>query len=194
MMISKKYDLIVIDPPWRLNKIKRKVRENQTEMDYPMMSIEDIKSLPIESISSENSVCFLWTVQKYLFQAKEILENYGFTYRLTMVWEKTYGKSAGMPLFGFCYNAEFILVGYKGKQEMYPKRKLIPAVFQAENIRHSQKPDKFYEMVEPFGENRIDIFARKKRHGWNALGLDIDGKDIKESIELLARDTGGADD
>jgi len=178
---QKKYDVIVIDPPWQLKKIRRKVRENQIEIDYPMMTIDEIKSLPIdeikslpiESISSDNSICFLWTVQKYLFKTKEILEKYGFTYRLTMAWEKTYGRSAGMPLFGFLYNAEFILVGYKGKQEMYPKRKLIPAIFQAENIRHSQKPDRFYEMIEPLGENRIDIFARKERHGWDVWGNEV---------------------
>jgi len=170
---QKKYDLIVIDPPWPLKKITHKERPNQTNMDYPMMKIDEIKSLPIQDISSNNSLCFLWTVQKYLYETKTILENYGFNLLLTMVWEKTYGKSAGMPLFGFRWNAEFILVGYKNKPEMWPKRKLIPAVFQAENIRHSQKPDKFYELIEPLGKNRIDIFARKERHGWDVWGNEV---------------------
>lgn len=170
-----------------IKKIKRNVRENQTEMDYTMMSIEDIKSLPIESISNESSICFLWTVQKYLFETKEILENYGFKYRLTMCWQKTYGKSSGMPLFGFLYNAEFILVGYKGKQEMYPKRKLIPAVFPAENIRHSQKPDRFYEMIEPLGENRIDIFARKERHGWDVWGNEVGDNSTQQQFSSSGR-------
>ncbi len=91
-----------------------------------------------------------------------------------MVWEKTYGRSAGMALAGFRWNAEFILVGYKGKLDMYPKRKLIPAVFRAENIRHSQKPDIFYQMIEPLGKNRIDIFARKKRDSWDVWGDQVE--------------------
>ena len=77
------------------------------------------------------SWCFLWTTQKYLWDSKSILQGWGFNHKLTMVWEKTYGKSAGMPLYGFRWNAEFILVGTRGKKEMFPKRKLIPAVFQA---------------------------------------------------------------
>ena len=90
-----------------------------------------------------------------------------------MVWEKTYGRSAGMPLFGWRWNGEFILVGYKTKPTLWPKRKLIPAVFSAENIKHSQKPDRFYSLVEPLGEARIDLFARKERDGWDVWGDEV---------------------
>ena len=96
-----------------------------------------------------------------------------------MVWEKTFGKSAGMPLYGFRWNGEFILVGYKKKLDLWIKGKpLIPAVFSAENIKHSQKPDRFYKLIEPLGENRIDIFARKKRDGWDVWGNEVES-DIK---------------
>ena len=86
-----------------------------------------------------------------------------------------------MALYGFRWNAEFILVGTMGKKDMFPKSKLIPAVFQAENIRHSQKPDRFYKLIEPLGENRIDIFARNKRDGW-----DVWGNEVESDIELQA--------
>ena len=175
----KKYNLIVIDPPWKVKKIRNKQRPNQIEMDYPLMDNEEIKELPINEIAEENSYCFLWTTQKYLFQAKEILENWGFNHLLTMVWEKTYGVSAGMPLYGFRWNAEFILVGTKGKKVMFPKRKLIPSVFQAENIRHSEKPQLFYDLISQLGEKRIDLFARKKRHGW-----DVWGNEVESDIDL----------
>lgn len=170
----KKYQIIVIDPPWQVKKIQNKQRPNQVEMDYPMMSIDDIKKMPIKGIADENCWLFLWTTQKYLWESKSILEHWGFHHKLTMVWEKTYGRSAGMALYGFRWNAEFILVGVLGKKDMFPKSKLIPAVFQAENIRHSQKPDKFYTMIEPLGENRIDIFARQKRLGWDVWGNEVE--------------------
>lgn len=175
----KKYQIIVIDPPWEVKKITHKARPNQVEMDYKMMSLGEIKNLNVSSLSDENCWCFLWTTQKYLFDSKNILENWGFSHLLTMVWEKTYGRSAGMPLFGFRWNGEFILVGYKNKPEMWPKRPLIPAVFSAENIRHSQKPDRFYEMIAPLGKNRIDLFARRKRQGW-----DVWGNEVKSDITL----------
>ena len=175
----KKYNLIVVDPPWKIKKIANKQRPNQVEMDYPMMSLEEIQKMPIGNLADENSYCFLWTTQKYLYEAKKILENWGFNHMLTMVWEKTYGKSAGMALYGFRWNAEFILVGTKGKKNMFPKTKLIPAVFQAENIRHSEKPQRFYDLISLLGEKRIDIFARKKREGW-----DVWGNEVESDIDL----------
>mgnify|MGYP003121447225 FL=1 len=109
MDINKKYNLIVIDPPWDVKKIKRKVRPNQIQMDYPTMSLDEIKNLNIESLAKDNCWIFLWTTQKYLFDSKKVLENWGFNYLHTSVWEKTYGISNGMPLFGFRYNCEFIM-------------------------------------------------------------------------------------
>ena len=170
-----KYQVIVIDPPWEIKKITHKARPKQIEMDYPMMSLDQIRKLPIGNLAEDDSYVFLWVIQKYLYDAKSILEGWGFNLLLTMVWEKTYGKSAGMPLFGFRWNGEFILVGYKNKPAMWPKRPLIPAVFQAENIRHSQKPDRFYKMIEPLGEKRLDVFARSQRAGWDVFGNEVEG-------------------
>ena len=170
---NKKYDVIVVDPPWQIKKVTHKKRPNQKNMDYSMMSLEDIKKLDISSLANDNCWLFLWTTQKYLFEAKDVLQDWGFKYLVMSVWEKTYGKSAGMPLYGFRWNAEFILIGYKNKPPLWPKRKLIPLVFQAENIKHSKKPDRFYEMVEVLGNKRIDIFARNKRDGWDVWGNEV---------------------
>jgi N6-adenosine-specific RNA methylase IME4 len=32
---------------------------------------------------------------------------------------------------------------------------------------------------------RIELFARKKTEGWDSIGYDIDGVDIKESLNKL---------
>ena len=138
------------------------------------MELDEIKQMPIKNLAKEKCWVFLWTTQKYLFDAKTVLENWGFNFLCMGVWEKTFGKSAGMPLFGFRWNAEFILIGYNKKPDLWIKGKpLIPLCFQAENIRHSQKPDKFYKMIEPLGNDRIDIFARKKRKGWDVWGNEV---------------------
>lgn len=183
----KKYQIIVVDPPWDVRKLTHKARPNQVKMDYPTMSLADIASLNVASLADNDCWCFLWTTQKFLFDAKSVLNDWGFNHLLTMVWEKTYGRSAGMPLFGFRWNAEFILVGYRNKPTLWVKGKpLIPAVFQAENNKHSQKPDTFYSLIESLGSPRIDLFARNKRIGWDAWGneVDIDENNMEAFIQL----------
>ncbi len=182
---EKKYDLIVVDPPWPLKKLTRRCRPNQKRFDYKTLSMEDIEKLKISTLGKEKSMCLLWCTQKTLFDAKKILENWGFSHLLTMVWEKTYGRSSGMPLFGFRWNAEFILVGTTKKISLWPQQKLIPAVFQAPNIGHSIKPSKFYDLVSPLGERKIDIFARKKREGWDVWGDEVESSinfDIQKGL------------
>tara|TARA_X000001382_G_scaffold44562_1_gene30120 strand:+ start:156 stop:680 length:525 start_codon:yes stop_codon:yes gene_type:complete len=170
---DKKYDLIVVDPPWDVKKLTHKKRPNQVAMDYSVMSLKEISELKVGSLAKDNCWLFLWTTQKYLFSAKDILEGWGFNYLVMGVWEKTYGKSSGMPLYGFRWNAEFILIGYKKKPLLWPKRPLIPLVFQAPNIKHSQKPDKFYTLIKSLGNDRIDLFARQKRDGWDVWGDQV---------------------
>jgi N6-adenosine-specific RNA methylase IME4 len=172
---KERFDLIVVDPPWMVKKVTHPKRPNQVTMDYPLMDLEEIKQLPIPIISEEKCWCFLWTTQKYLFDAKNILEMWGFKYLLTMVWKKVAGRSEGMPLFGFRWNAEFILVGYKSKIPLWVKgRPLIKACFEGVNIRHSQKPQEFYKAIEHLGTKRIDVFARKQREGWFCWGNELE--------------------
>ncbi len=166
-----KYKTIVIDPAWEVKKILRKVRPNQKEnLDYKTMSFEEIKALPIGNIADENSVIFLWTTHKWLPKSFELLDAWGFKYQRTLTWD----KNNGMCLFGFHHRTEFVLFGYKGKIEMYPRRKAIPTVFTGKSERHSAKPNEFYELIKPFGFPAVDIFARKQRDGWDVYGNEVD--------------------
>ena len=176
---DKKYDVIVVDPPWTIQKLTHKARPNQIDMDYDVMTLDEIKNLDVMGIAKDSCWGFLWTTQKYLFESKEVLEHWGFKYLVMGVWEKTFGISAGMPLYGFRWNAEFIAIGYNKKPKLWKERKLIPLAFQAENIRHSKKPDRFYELVSPLGRDRIDVFARSRRSGW-----DVWGKEVQEEQDL----------
>lgn len=165
-----KYKVIVVDPPWPVKKIQRRVRPNQKEMDYPVMSLEDITNLDIQSIAENDSVLFLWTTQKYLPDSFDLLKRWGYKYQRVLTWD----KQNGMCLFGFHHRTEFVVFGYKGKIEMYPRRRAIPTIFVAKSERHSVKPDTFYEMVSVFGDSRIDLFARKPRQGWDVWGNEVE--------------------
>lgn len=69
----KKYQIIVIDPPWQVKKIQNKQRPNQVEMDYPMMSIAEIKALPIDNIADEIVIVFYGLLKSIYGKAKQLL-------------------------------------------------------------------------------------------------------------------------
>ena len=176
-----KYDIIVADPPWEIKKIKRNVRPNQIEMDYPTMSVEEILALPVGRIASDNAILFVWTIDKYLYQTPQIVEAWGFRYHLTMAWNKTNGIS----LYGFNRRTEFVVVGLRGKHEVYPERSTIPTSFRAKSKKHSEKPDGFYAMLDVLEGNRIDLFARKRHGDMLSKRWDVWGNEVESDIDLV---------
>ena len=180
---NKKYQIIVIDPPWEIQKIKKKVRPNQVNMDYPMMSLAKIKALPVQSLAADSCILFLWTIDKYLFNSKDILETWGFRYHLTMSWDKT----NGLAMYGFNRQTEFVLVGLKGKHEAYPCRKTIPTSFRAKSTFHSEKPEYFYAMLDVLEGERIDLFARKQKSSLFYKKWDVWGNEVESDIDFKPR-------
>lgn len=165
-----KYDLIVADPPWPLRKIPLKTRPKQgILLDYPTMSIEEIKSVPVQRITADDCFLFLWTVQKYLEHSFDVVRCWGFKPILTMTWNKT----NGLKLFGFNWMSEFVIVGIKGRIPTFRYGRQIPTVFTAKSKRHSEKPDEFFTLIEHLGSKRLEMFARKKRLGWDAFGNEV---------------------
>lgn len=91
------YDLIVVDPPWKVNKIIRKSRPNQTQsLDYSTMTLDEIKEFPIPLLADDVSKCFLWTTHAYLKDAFDVLDGWGFRYQRTLTWDK---KKWNVPIW-----------------------------------------------------------------------------------------------
>ena len=53
---NKKYNIIYADPPWNFKTWSNKGRTKSPK--YNLMSIEDIKSLPISSITNDDCMLF----------------------------------------------------------------------------------------------------------------------------------------
>lgn len=155
------------------------------------MDNEQIYSLPIEDITDKNCILFLWATYPKLNEALETIKRWGFEYKtVAFTWVKQNKKSNGWH-FGLGYwtrgNPEICLLATKGK----PKRisKFVANLTIGHLRGHSQKPDEIREkIVELVGElPRVELFARQKTEGWTSIGDDIDGRDIAESIKLLAQ-------
>lgn len=177
--IDKEYNLIYADPPWKQSKGgKKKVRSNSSgkELDYPTCSLEEIKNhLELASNSSGgDSILFLWTIDKYLFEAQQIAESLGYKLHARMIWDKVTGIPAA---FTVRYGHEYLLYMYKGKLTPVAKeeRGKIHTVFREKVTKHSQKPQIAYEIIERLYPNtqKLEMYARNTRNGWDSWGNEI---------------------
>lgn len=158
---------IVCDPPWPMEKLLREVRPNQVDFDYPTMTIDEIKALKDALPAADDCHLFLWTTQKFLPAALEVVAAWGFRYVLTMVWHKPGGfQPVGLPQ----YNCEFALYARKGAPEFIDTRDFF-CCFEAPRREHSRKPDEFYDVIRRVTEGpRIDMFSREPRDGFGQWG------------------------
>jgi len=178
-----KYNIIYADPPWGSNTQFGRDKKKGNEQHYPLMTLEDIKNLPIKNIAAENCILFLWVVDTQLFDAKEVIESWGFKYKtIGFTWIKktvTEKDHFGIGMWTR-KNPEICLIATKGKI-----KRQNAGVRQLQRYRvreHSRKPDEFRdEIVKLVGDlPRVELFARQTANGWDAIGNEIDGKDIRE--------------
>ena len=119
--MKKKYNIIYADPPWRY---KESWGNGSNEHTYRTMSIDQIKSLPVESLAHDTAHLYLWVTNPFLSEGLEICESWGFEYKTLITWVKTYKD--GSPEMGMGYYfrgcTEHIIFGIRGK--MLPKLEL----------------------------------------------------------------------
>jgi N6-adenosine-specific RNA methylase IME4 len=177
--IDKKYQIIYADPPWKQSKGgKKSVRQNSSgkPLDYPVLSISEIEQILSQaaSLTEGNSVLFLWTIDKYLFEAQRIAESLGYKLHARMIWNKVTGIPAA---FTIRYGHEYLLYMYKEKLTPVAKeeRGKIHSVFTEQVTRHSKKPMIAYEIIERLYPDckKLELFARNQRDGWDCWGDEV---------------------
>lgn len=163
-----KYHVIVVDPPWPMEKIERDCRENQAGFDYPTMSEDELLAYPVPAKkSADDCHLFLWTTHKWLPFSFPLIEKWGFKYVLTMVWHKPGGfQPFGLPQ----YNCEFCLYARRGSPK-FIDTKAFPVCFSAKRSKHSEKPEEFYALLRRVTQGpRMDVFNRREIEGFASCG------------------------
>jgi len=197
----KKYQIIYADPPWKYRQGKSMGTNFQAAADrhYPCMDYREICKLPIKEITDKNCILFLWATFPQLKEALAVIEAWGFEYKtLGFLWVKIYPNKPFQEVFGVGYytksNAEICLLATKGKAHSLVKSNSISQIIKAPKGKHSEKPaivrTKIIELVGNIP--RIELFARssqKVENGWVNVGYDVDGCDIKDSLQKITDGT-----
>lgn len=158
------FSVISMDPPWPYGR-EYDPEGSRVANPYPEMSLEQIRAISLPA--TDDCVLFLWTTHQFIPHCYQMLEDWGFAYKATMVWDKErIGMGAWLRM-----QCEFCLVGVKGKPN-WENTKHRDIIREARR-EHSRKPESFYAVVEEITTgNRLDYFSREPRKGWQSFGND----------------------
>lgn len=187
------YEIIYADPPWSytLDRSSAKNKGGSANTHYDTMSLEQLCALPIKDITAKDSLLFLWTTLPTIWQAKPLMEAWGFEYKTAVfTWVKT--NKDGDPRRPFIgvgsltrSNAEVVLAGKKGNRTFkeWRQNNCMSSIVYAPRGQHSKKPDLVRDkIIELVGDRpRIELFARvsaeerllKTYDGWDVWGNEV---------------------
>jgi len=174
------YRTVVVDPPWRYGKWGKasvaprgsSYEPQDSAIPYQTMTVDEIKKLSVAEVAAADCDLYLWTTQKYLPDAFEVLKAWGFKYCQTLTWCK---KPKGTGQGGlYCPTTEFCLLGRKGRMPKGKKRIDTTWWEVKRPMRHSQKPEHFQDLIELQSDApRLELFARRHRPGWDVWGNEV---------------------
>jgi N6-adenosine-specific RNA methylase IME4 len=163
---GKTFGTIYADPPWRYgNTATRAAAEDH----YPTMAVEEIAALPVAALAAPQCHLHLWTTTAFLFEAKQILDVWNFTYKGVFVWCK---PQMGLGNYWRCAT-EFLLLGVRGELTFADRG--LKNFVEARRGAHSAKPEEVRRLVERASPGpRLELFARKATPGWTAWGNQVE--------------------
>lgn len=191
---TRKWKVIYADPPWEFKNWSEKGEDRNANQHYNTMAIDDLMAMPVKDIADDDSVLFLWVTDPTLPHAMKLINAWGFEYAtVANYWVKTWPKAdlasmdekRSFPMgggYGTRANPEQLWLATRGspqrrihlindelKQDMSIRRLQF-----APRARHSEKPHKFYDIIERLYEGPyLEMFTRKTKPGWAYWGNQV---------------------
>ena len=169
---KEKFRVIYADPAWSYNDKQDISNLGGASKHYGTMSLNDICNLPVNNISDQNSILFLWVTSPLLEDSFKVINDWGFKYKTSFVWDKIQHNMGH-------YNSvrhELLLVATKGS--CTPDNKILyNSVQKIEKSKiHSEKPIEFINIIDSLYDygNKIELFCRKiSKDNWHGWGNEL---------------------
>ena len=169
-----RFATILADPPWDIQQRG----SYGAARHYPVMSVEAICRLPVDRLALDDAHLWLWATNAALPAAYQVIRAWGFSYRSCLTWIK--------PHFGLGVylrnQTEHLLLAVRGSAPIQFRSQ--GTWLYAPRQEHSHKPEEQYAVIERCSVGPyLELFARRRRHGWSAWGNEVDS-----DIELRAKE------
>jgi N6-adenosine-specific RNA methylase IME4 len=151
--VGGKFRTLVFDPAWDSDWLSKSARAHA---DYAKQTLEELYALDVRAWADAEAGCHLYccVTNNFSYEGHKLVDHWGFQHRSVITWIKP-------PPFGqghyFRNSTEHILFATLGDTKTRPAAASIPTHFEAPRGEHSEKPEKFYEIVRaasypPYGE------------------------------------------
>ena len=137
-----------------------------TKVPYSVMTLVEIAALPIPDLAENDAHLYLWTTNRYLRDAYDIVRGWGFNVTKPLVWCKS---PKGFMGGAFTSSVEFVLFARRGSLATLSRAGR--QWWNWPRSGHSAKPEAFLDLVETVSPGPyLELFARRNRLGWDTWG------------------------
>lgn len=163
---GRKFGTVYADPPWQYGN---QATRSSTDNHYGTMPLADICALPVADLADEPSHLHLWTTSGFLFDAKRVIDAWGFQYKSMFVWAK---PQLGIGNY-WRLSHEILLTAVRGSLTFADRS--LKSWAELDRTSHSTKPEQVRGMVERASPGpRLELFARRTAPGWVSFGNQVE--------------------
>lgn len=175
---GKKYGTVYADPPWLYGNQGTRA---STGRHYGGMTVQEIAALPISRLLADDAHLHLWTTNGFLFDAKKIIERWGFEYKSCFVWVK---PQMGIGNY-WRVSHEFLLFASRGSAAF--RNHAAKSWLEAKRGKHSSKPEEVRRLIESASPTPyLELFGRHNATGWTVWGNEIKRTMLDSDVEELS--------
>lgn len=157
---DKRYSIVYADPAWKYQGCHLGTG-SPVVVPYDVMTVDELKALPVGEISAADCLLFMWAVNPLLPEAIEVGKAWGFEYKtVAFVWNK---KTTTIGYYTLSQVEICLVFKRKGGKIPQPRgSRNVRQLLSCKRGEHSCKPSVIRERIDQMfpSQSKIELFAR----------------------------------